>query len=415
VANATQTHLAAIVRALRFHDTDAQALSSIPERDWPALLVEADQAHLTLALGVRCRDLLPQLVRARIDRNLQDNAARYEKLKAAQLQIADAFAMHKIDFVVLKGLTLFPGYSDDPRYRPQYDIDIYVPAESIAEAAKTVRMLGYEPLTDKRDSGADHLPVMIRKTGWKWQGNYFDPDMPPSLELHYRFWNPQMTRLEVDDVEVFWRRRMPRELDEVTFPALCTVDGLSYAALHLIRHRLIGDMQLRHIYEIAHFLERSASDNAFWQEWRGSGLPSCRVLEGTAFRLASEWFHCAMHPAAADAIELLPAGIKRWFRIFGDTRGPAAGPRDKNELWLHFCLLRSSRDRREIAWRRLFPARQSRVLLHAHVPPAELSVLLRIKRAAFEISFLAARALHHIRALGPALRNAYLWWRAPAE
>jgi len=174
-------------------------------------------------------------------------------------------------------------------------------------------------------------------------------------------------------------------------------------------------LQLRHTYEIAHFLEKSALDNAFWEEWRESGLQSCRVVEGIAFRLAAEGFHCAMHPAARDAVDRLPAAVKRWFRIFGDSPGDMTGSPNKNELWLHFCLLARKSDCRVIAWRRLFPSRQSRVLLDAHVPAAKAGALLGIKRSAFEVSFLAGRSLHHIRALGPTLRGAYVWWRTPPE
>ena len=399
------SYLLAVVSALRFHDSDAQDLQSIPEKDWPALLDELDQSHLTLALGVRGREYLPEFVRARIDRNLEDNAARYEKLVVAQCQIADALALRNVEFAVLKGLALSAYYSGDPRYRPQYDIDIYVPAESLAEAAKTVRMLGYQALTDTRDPGADHLPVMIRKTGWKWQGNYYDPEMPPSLELHDRFWNPEMARFEVDGIDSFWRRRVSNG------NALHPVDGLSYAALHLARHLLIGDLRLRHVYEIAHFLENSAADDAFWEEWRITGLRSCRAAEGIAFRLASEWFHCGMHPAAREAVEALPERVNHWFRLFGDTPALVTGPPHKNELWLHFCLVESRRDCREIAWRRLLPARQSRVVLDAHVPRERAGLFLRLKRTGFEISFLATRFFHHTRTLGPTLRGAYLWWR----
>ncbi len=58
-------------------------------------------------------------------------------------------------------------------------------------ALRNLQGLGYEATSHTSDPGADHLPVMIRRTGWKWRGDYYDPDMPPSLELHFRFWNPE--------------------------------------------------------------------------------------------------------------------------------------------------------------------------------------------------------------------------------
>jgi hypothetical protein len=193
------------------------------------------------------------------------------------------------------------------------------------------------------------------------------------------------------------------------------VDGLSYSALHLLRHLLGGDLRLRHVYEIAHFLERSADDDAFWSRWRESALPLCRIAEGIAFHLAADWFHCNRHPCAQEAIEQLPAPVQRWFKLFSSSPelafgqpDLAFGKSDKSELWLHFCLLNRAKDRCAIASRRLFPMRRARVVVDAHVP--EMTAALRMKRIAGEASFLAARALHHLRTLAPAIRGAYRWW-----
>ncbi|HEY3824653.1 MAG TPA: nucleotidyltransferase family protein [Bryobacteraceae bacterium] len=424
-----RTHFLAVLEALRFRDGSADDLHKIPENVWPAVLKATDSAHLTPALGVRCRDSLPESVRRRIENNLATNAVRYERLVAAHIEIDTALASRDIEYVVLKGLAQWPYYIDDPRLRPQYDIDIYVPDESRSAAAKAMRELGYTPVNNTPDPGADHLPVMIRRTGWTWRGDYFDPDMPASLELHFRFWNRETMRFDVGDLTPFWQRRLVRNVAGLELPMLDPVDGLSYSALHLLRHLLGGDLRLRHVYEIAHFLERSADDDAFWSRWRESALPLCRIAEGIAFRLAADWFHCNQHPHAQGAIEQLPEPVQRWFKLFSSSpelafskpdlasgkpdlafgeHDLAFGKSDKSELWLHFCLLNRAKDRCAIASRRLFPMRRARVVVDAHVP--EMTAALRMKRIAGEASFLAARALHHLRTLAPAIRGAYRWW-----
>ena len=408
-----QTHFLAVLEALRFHDRPAHGLETIPEDAWPALLSATDRSHLTLALGASCRDSLPESVRSRIDRDLAGNAVRYDRLVAAQSQITGALSLYGIEYVVMKGLSQWPYYCDSPRERPQYDIDIYVPDESISRAVKAVRELGYEPVNDTPDPGADHLPAMIRKTGWTWRGDYYDPEMPFSLELHFRFWNLPMMRFEVADVTEFWPRRMMRHVNGLEFCTLDPVDGLSYSALHLVRHLLEGDLRLRHVYEIAHFLERSAEDETFWLRWRETGLPSCRVMEGIVFRLAVEWFHCNLHPRAQETIEQLPAPVKRWFSLFALSPALGIGDPHKNELWLHFCLLNNWKDRRAIAIRRLLPTGRARVVLDAHVPASKVNGVLRVRRVAGEVSFMAKRVLHHLRTLAPTIRGAYLWWSAP--
>ncbi len=377
--------VAYIVNALRFHNPIPDGLATLPDRAWPDLLAALDRSHLTLALGVRCREFLPDQIRSRIDRDLAANRERYDRLVAAQVELTEAFSARRIEFVVLKGLNQWPYYCDDPWHRPQYDIDIYIPSEAMSAALKAVQALGYAAVNDKPDPGADHLPVMMRETQWRWRGDYFDVEMPPSLELHFRFWNPHGMRFYVGDVKQFWRRRTGGRLD--------VADGLSYSALHLLRHLLIGDLKLRHVYEIAHFLERSANDESFWTHWRETAVPACRVAEGIAFRLAADWFHCNLHPAARQAVERLPDAVGRWFGLFGSSPGLITDRPNKNELWLHLCLVKGGRDRRAIAMDRLLPTRHSRV-----IPSA---------------SALAERSLHHFRTLAPTVRGAWLWWRAP--
>jgi len=237
--------------------------------------------------------------------------------------------------------------------------------------------------------------------------------MPLSLELHYRFWNPARMRFCDEDFGQFWQRRVLREINGLEFHTLHPADGVSYSAMHLVRHLLNGDLRLRHVYEIAHFLEKSARAEAFWQEWRESGTRSCRVMEGIAFRLARDWFNCLVHPAAGDAIARLSPSIDRWFTLFGSspTWSPstAAGGSGKNEIWLHFCLVESAKDKRQIAKRRLFPRRRMRVHLDPHVPESNAGTLLRLRRKLFEVSFMAKRAFHHARVLAPTIRGAFRW------
>jgi hypothetical protein len=224
---ANRTHLDAVLKALRFRDRSLLELEAIPERDWLAVLQAMDRAHLTLALAARCSGSLPDSVRARVDRNLSDNQIRYERLVMAQTQITDALALYGIDHVVLKGLAQWPWYTDDPVDRPQYDIDIYVPGKSMPDAAKAMQSLGYNPAGEVLDPGADHLPVMIRRTGWMWRGDYHDAEMPLSLELHYRFWNPNMIRFCTEDLGQFWERHAMREINGLSFRTLHPVDGLT--------------------------------------------------------------------------------------------------------------------------------------------------------------------------------------------
>jgi hypothetical protein len=132
-------NIRAVLEALSFEGRSTRELESIPANAWPALLATLDRSHLTLALGTRCRDSLPDFVRERIDRNLASNAVRHERLVETQREICESMRRSRIPFVVLKGLAHSSWTSDDPRTRPQYDIDIYVPHELMPAALATLR------------------------------------------------------------------------------------------------------------------------------------------------------------------------------------------------------------------------------------------------------------------------------------
>jgi hypothetical protein len=175
---------------------------------------------------------------------------------------------------------------------------------------------------------------------------------------------------------------------------------------------LRGDLRLYHVYELAHFLERSSGDDDFWREWENRDPAGSRQTEAIAFRLAKEWFHCQTHAAATAAVERLPNPVKRWFELFATSPALAIERPNKNELWLHWCLVKNAGHRREVAMRRLFPISRERVVADAHVAPENVTRGVRARRIAIETQFLAHRAVHHMRALPPAIGSGMRWWLA---
>src|SRR5207253_1130829 len=118
------------------------------------------------------------------------NVERWSRLKKTYGEIASALEERGIEFAVLKGFGQWPLFVGDPRHRSQYDIDLLVQHQDVDLAASIAGRLGFEPaLPLGRQPVVDHFPTMVRKTGWVWRGDYFDPDIPFSLELHFRCWD----------------------------------------------------------------------------------------------------------------------------------------------------------------------------------------------------------------------------------
>jgi len=391
-----------VIRALRFDGDDRQALREIPEGSWPRLLRMTDEAQLTLPLALRCGDFLPEEVRMRVVGDLARNAERFQRTVAAYDRMAEALNARGIEFLVLKGFTQGLRYCEDLRFRPQYDIDFFVAPERLHEAAEAIGGLGYEPVRESRGPAPDHLPTMLLRNGWRWRGDYFDPEMPPMVETHFQFWNESRESFPVSGAEGFWAGRVVREVEGRKVPALCDADAFAYATWHVLRHVLHGNLRVYHVYEIAHFLDGTAEDDAFWM--------SCRHADAAAMRLAWEWFRPRMHPMARERMNALPTAAARWFDVFAWSPALAIERPNKHELFLHLCLARDWRNRLRIAARRLLQMNPPRVEKDPHVTQAD--VRIRLRRVAFRIGFLARRALAHLRSLGPLALGGVQWWRA---
>jgi hypothetical protein len=150
---------------------------------------------LTLLLGHCCSTCLPEWGRQRINQNLSDNSERLERIKGAVFEISDDLGNAGTAYAILKGLTQYPRYVSDLRLRVQYDLDLFCPPESLTRARDVILGLRYEPLEGFEEFPIDHLPSMIRRTGWRWRGNYFDPEIPVSVDLHFRWKSSSVPRL----------------------------------------------------------------------------------------------------------------------------------------------------------------------------------------------------------------------------
>ncbi len=136
-------------------------------------------------------------------------------------------------------------------------------------------------------------------------------------------------------------------------------------------------------------------------------------MEAIAFRLARDWFGCRLNPVAQELVDAIPYPVQRWFELFGMSPLHALERPNKDELFLHLCLVESLKDRVAIVKRRLFPHRPTRYLADAHVARPDLQ--LRMKRKLVSTAFLAKRAFLHARTLLPVMRSGLRWRRALAR
>jgi hypothetical protein len=257
----------------------------------------------------------------------------------------------------------------------------------------------------------DHLPPFIRKTGWEWRGDYYDPEMPLAVELHFQFWNQRVERLAVPDAGLFWERRQSRRIAGIDMPVLAPADALGYTALHLLRHVLRGSARPFHIYEMAGFLEGHAADDSFWRTWQILHSPAFRRVQAVMFRLAAEWFGCELGAVAEREVANLPAATRAWFEDFALSPASAIFYPQKDELWLHLSLLDSWRDQCHATRLRLLPLNVPGRVDAIHTPAGEMTWRRRLRSRWRYGTHVASRLWRHAAALPHAARMGFRWWR----
>ena len=348
--------------------------AALTDAEWEAALYYCDRHQITLLLGDRAES-----------RRVK-NRVRVARLKREFWEVKEALDAAGIEFAMLKGFTHWGQYWPDPDSRVQYDLDLYCP-EAATAARDALLRIGYVPWAAE-DSRTDHLPPLARPSAWQWGGDFFDPEIPVSVELHFRLWDEATERFPAPGLGDFWGRRVTRSLEGRDYLALDPADGLGYSALHLLRHLLRGELRAASVWELGYFLDHHTGDGEFWARWRDLHPPELRRLQAIGFRLAAEWFGCGLSPEAQAEVDQLPANIGRWFEQYAASPAESLIRPNKDELWLHLRLLDSFGKKAAVARRRLLPSRLPQTPAQSGWGYAR---------------HLASRGLFHARALAPTL------------
>jgi Uncharacterised nucleotidyltransferase len=349
---------AAVMRALQLQGADATMLRSLSNEEWREVLPMMDRAHLTLPLAQQALSGLPCWVAEHLEKNLADTARHWERVRAAYREAAATLDAHGVEYLVLKGFTQAPDFTPRPELRWQGDIDFYVPRDHIPAAVRALQEIGYASCyaeDDYRD--ADHVPTLVRFGTWKWNGNVYDPEVPPAVEVHFCLWNDSVSSIAIREIEEFWERRRFRRLGDLTFPALHPVDHVGYFALHILRSVFSAESPVHHVRELATFLDRRAGDSDFWKEWSTLHSPRLRSMQAIACSLARAWFSCYIPGVLKTEIDSLPPQVRAWIETFGCVPLETLIRRGRDGRLLQFLLAETSEARRKILCKALAPGR----------------------------------------------------------
>jgi len=129
---------AALMAVLSFSEASQQAghdiLRRLSDSEWEKLLAIANSGAITLVAGTLCHNDLSPRVRPRIDRDIARNAERLSRLRSELTAVARQLEAERVEFLLLKGFSLGPEYTLDPRLRMHTDLDLFVPRDSVQRA-----------------------------------------------------------------------------------------------------------------------------------------------------------------------------------------------------------------------------------------------------------------------------------------
>jgi len=371
---------AAVMRALKLNGADTAMLRSLRDEEWRELLPLMDRAHLTLPFAQRHISGLPGWVSEQLGNYLADTATHWGHVGAAYREAAAALDANGLEFLVLKGFTQAPDFAPRPELRWQGDIDFYVPREHISAAVNALQKIGYASCyTEENYRHSDHAPTLLRFGTWKWNGNMYDPEVPPAIEVHFCLWNDSVSLIAIPEIEEFWARRSFRRLGDLSFPALHPVDHVGYFALHILRGVFSGDPAVHHVRELATFLDMRAFDDAFWNEWTAMHSPRLRSMQAIAFSLAVSWFSCNRHSTVKAAIDSLHPPLRSWINTCGSVPLEILFRRARDGRLIQSMLAETPEARRKIITMALAPgrirgpAKSASIQTHPTLTPAKLN------------------------------------------
>ena len=372
-------------------EADAR-FAGIDEDEWKRILYWLDISGLALYLLDRLTELglerrLPESIRMRFQKDLEENRVRNKALLAEAGTISHAMSRCGITFALLKGITLTPESVPDCALRWQIDLDYLVAAGDATAARHVLMTFGYELRAvcgNSMEFTAGHSsPPDIRKI--------YRVHSQRSLELHMLSTAAKRNGRRNDRLS----RIQLRDFDGTVIPTLSRADILVQQGVHLFKHLCGEHTRASWVLEFWRHVQVRRGDASFWTEVeRVVALePQAEIALGAALLLASLTYGSIQEdPWVRTAIDRLPQNIRLWLETYGMRVLLADSP--GNKLYL---ILRQELRSETPHW----PAIR-KLVFPAHLPPSITRrepgerLLQRLVRYRTEMWFVFSRLQFHV-------------------
>jgi hypothetical protein len=364
-----------IIRYLSFSEEigeNRDSLGGFTSRQWEHTFRWLDNVNLALYLLQKLRDThddreIPPAALSRLEERYSKNRQRLDEMASAFAEINESFRRFGVDYAVIKGFSLVPGFCPDAYLRSQSDFDYLIDEESMPIVQQALGDLGFFLIKHRPAAGewifakAAISHSFDTREQYEGKGRYV-------IELHSTIWRPNEHGIDIAGTQFSLSRTVDHEWRGMHFRALPEEDAFLLQILHTFQHLLLGDMRMIWLYEIAYCLHRRRNDTSFWQrvERRTEADPRLTQLVAIITSLAARFFQAPLPIMIRAWKAALSSSVEIWLDNYGRRLAFAKIPayelavfsNSKLALFLHGQFLPDVKRRRDIMHRRLLPWRR---------------------------------------------------------
>jgi hypothetical protein len=317
---------------------DFGQLARFSARDWERTKGWIDRAGLALYLTDRLRacgatELLPPRVAARFERNLADNRARVDHLLYETAGINEKLDQAGVQYVVIKGFSLWPEFCSNPYLRTQCDLDYLVAGPSLRSAQNVLLELGYE------GRGSSAVQEFVFERPLQRIPSPFDSpyklQTTPMVELHVGIWEDMTHDVPFAEPAFVLHSPQLKEWGGLRFPVLSEEDTLLLQVLHAFQHMVSYWVKPSWLLEIGCFMEKRSRDSLFWKQFsrRLEGEPQLAEFSTIALELSANVFSAPMPEVAQQWRPYLRPSARLWLDHYSHSWALGERPPHKSRVF----------------------------------------------------------------------------------
>jgi putative nucleotidyltransferase-like protein len=331
---------AAIIGCLRLSGAsyDFGQMARFSPLDWERTTGWLDHAGLTLYLLERLRDcgaseVIPPQVLARFEQNLADNKCRVDHLLYETGCINEKFDQAGVQYVVIKGFSLWPEFCSNPYLRTQCDLDYMIARQSLRSAQDALLELGYE---GRRRSATQEFTFErpLQRVPSQFDSPY-KLQTTPMVELHLGIWEDITHHIPLEEPAFVLSSHQSKEWGGLRFPVLGEEDALVLQLLHAFQHIVFYWVKLSWLLEIGRFMQKRSRDSSFWKQvsQRLEGAPLLAEFSTIALELSARMFSAPMPEVAEDWRQFVRPSARLWLDSYGHSWALGERPPHKSKVF----------------------------------------------------------------------------------